>query len=458
MIKAGKTLKLAISILCFGAVVIGSGVIWTLQDRVYQIRTAEQNDPLWIASRLQFELLNFNAELAEYAIGSRSAEDVSLRFDILWSRLNIMQKGKIAEVIREAEVDGTALVEFKQVLQAIEPLVQSLSGSEPQGIGRQTTAKRILLETVPYNLAFKELSLSMAQAKSRLMSDFRTGLVSLSRAIAYLGAIILVLASTIVVMLVADVSLNKRKSIELQQLVAEVEASARMKENFMSVVSHELRTPLTSILGGIRVFEAKYGEELGEVKMKLIKIAQRNSDRLLSLVNDILDAQSLSEGKTNLKMEYLNLGSIISATVEECEGYAAEKDIKISFSQSEIPKLVRADRARLSQVITNLLSNAVKFSPVGSTVIVSASLVASDIRVEVSDQGIGISKQNQANLFTRFYQINPGTTASSKSSGLGLNIAKSLIELHGGSIGVSSIEREGATFWFTLPLSEYAEG
>ena len=90
--------------------------------------------------------------------------------------------------------------------------------------------------------------------------------------------------------------------------------------------------------------------------------------------------------------------------------------------------------------------------------IVSAILVASDIRVEVSDQGIGISKQNQANLFTRFYQINPGTTASSKSSGLGLNIAKSLIELHGGSIGVSSIEREGATFWFTLPLSEYAEG
>ncbi|WP_217624966.1 sensor histidine kinase, partial [Roseobacter sp. GAI101] len=294
----------------------------------------------------------------------------------------------MAEVIKEAEADSTGLVEFEHVLQEIDPLVQSLSGSEPLGIAKQNIAKRILLETTPYNLTFKELSLSMAQAKSRLMSDFRNGLVSLSRAIAYLGVVILVLASTVVVMLVADVRLNKRKSIELQQLVAEVEASARMKETFMSVVSHELRTPLTSILGGIRIFDAKYGEELGEARMKLIKIAHRNSERLLSLVNDILDAQSLSEGKANLKMEYLNLETIISSTIEECEGYTAEKDIKISFKKSAPPTLVSADMARISQVITNLLSNAAKFSPSGSTVIVSTCLFGPDVRVEVTDQGV----------------------------------------------------------------------
>jgi signal transduction histidine kinase len=458
MIKAGKTLTVAISILCFGAVLLGSGVIWTLKDRVYQIRTAEQSDPLWIASRLQFELLNFNANLAEYAIGSRSAKEVVLRFDILWSRLDIMQKGKMAEVIREADVDSTALVEFNQVLEKLDPIIQSLSESEPLGMSRQAAAQIVLAEIVPYNLAFKELSLSMAQARSRLMADFRNGLLSLSRAIAYLGAVILVLASIVVIMLVSDVRLSKRKSLELQQLVAKVEASARMKANFMSVVSHELRTPLTSILGGIRLFEAKYAEELGEARMKLIKIAHRNSDRLLSLVNDILDAQSLSEGKVNLKREYLNIDSVIASTIEECEAYTAEKSINISFTKSETAMLVNADKARISQVITNLLSNAAKFSPAGSTVTLCACLFGPDVRVEVTDHGIGVSKSNQENLFSRFYQINPGTTASNKSSGLGLNIAKSLIELHGGSIGVNSIEGEGSTFWFALPLLENAEG
>ncbi len=453
MINAGSALRITLSLLCLGAVVLGGTVIWKLSDRVYQIRTAEQSDPLWIASKLQFELLNFNAELAEYAIGTRSAEEVAVRFDILWSRLNIMQEGKMAEIISEADVDRTALVDFERVLEKVDPLVQALPKSDILGTDRQVAAKIILAQINPYNLKFKQLSLSMAQVRSRLLSDFRNGLLSLSRAIAYLGIVILVLASIVVVILVADVRLNKRKSQQLQQLVTEVKASSKMKDNFMIVVSHELRTPLTSIIGGISLLKAKYGEGLDEGATKLVNIAHRNSERLLSLVNDILDAQSLSEGKINLKKECVNLNSIISATTEECEVYASELGVKLSVAQSEVEMLVNADESRISQAISNLLSNAAKFSHPGGIVDISARQTGPWVRVEVTDRGKGMLQADQANLFSRFHQISPGTTAARKSSGLGLNITKNLVELHGGKVGVNSVKGEGSTFWFTLPAA-----
>ncbi|WP_138935055.1 sensor histidine kinase [Roseovarius arcticus] len=451
MIKAGSALRIALALLCLAAVLLGGTVIWKLSDRVYQIRTAEQSDPLWIASKLQFELLNFNAELAEYAIGARSAEEVATRFDILWSRLNVMQEGKMAEIISEANIDQAALVEFERVLEKVDPLVQSLPESDILGLDRQVAAREILVEIDPYNLKFNQLSLSMAQERSRILSEFRNGLLSLSNAIAYLGIVIVALASIVVIILIADLRLSRRKSQQLQKLVLEVEASSKMKDNFMIVVSHELRTPLTSIVGGISLFKAKFGKGLDEGATKLIDIAHRNSERLLSLVNDILDAQSLSEGKINLKKECMNLNSVIVATAEECEVYASELGVKFSVAQPGAEVIVSADEARISQVISNLLSNAAKFSHAGGIVDISARQTGSWIRVEVTDYGKGMLRADQENLFSRFHQINPGTTTARKSSGLGLSITKNIIELHGGKVGVNSIEGEGSTFWFTLP-------
>ena len=454
MINAGSAFRVALALLCLGAVLLGATVIWKLSDRVYQIRTAEQSDPLWIASKLQFELLNFNAELAEYAIGSRSAEEVSTRFDILWSRLGVMQEGKIAAIINEASVDQTALVEFERVLEKIDPLIQSLPRLKTFGTERQTAAKAILAEIDPYNLKFKQLSLSMAQERSRILSEFRTGLLSLSNAIAYLGLVIVILASIVVIILITDLRLTKRKSKELQALVRAVEASSKMKDNFMIVVSHELRTPLTSIIGGISLFKAKFSEGLDEGANKLVNIAHRNSERLLGLVNDILDAQSLSEGKIELKKETMDLNAVISATVEECEVYASELSVKYSFANPDTEMLVDADEARISQVISNLLSNAAKFSHAGGVVDISARQAGPWIRVEVTDHGTGMLQADQANLFSRFHQINPGTTTARKSSGLGLSITKNLVEMHGGKVGVVSVKDQGSTFWFTLPALE----
>ncbi|MFX0547645.1 sensor histidine kinase [Roseovarius sp. S1116L3] len=452
----GNTLRIALSILCLAAVILGGTVIWKLSDRVNQIRTAEQSDPLWIASKLQLELLNFSAELGEFAIGSKSAEEVLVQFDIVWSRLSVMQEGKMAELIREAGVDRTALAEFKRVLEKVDPPVQALPDAEPVSQQRQIIAKRILSEINPYNLKFKELSLSMAQVRSQVLFEFRNGLLSLSRAIAYLSIVILVLAGSIAGILIMDARSDRRKSRELQELVVEVEAASRMKDNFMVVVSHELRTPLTSIIGGLNLFRAKYGGTLDVGATRLIDIAHRNSARLLGLVNDILDAQSLSEGKVSLQKERINLGSVISATTEDCEVYAAELGVDFAFKHPETEIYVNADKDRISQVMSNLLSNAAKFSRTGETVDISAHRAGDWIRVEIADRGKGISQSDQKNLFSRFHQISPGTTGARKSSGLGLSITKNIVELHGGTVGVKSVEGEGSTFWFTLPIPNAA--
>jgi len=419
MIKVGNISRLTLSLLSLGVVLLGSGVVWKLSHKLEQITTAEQSDPLWISSQLQFELLSFDAELAEYAIGLKSAEDISVRFDILWSRVHIMQQGKMAAIIEGFDIDQTALKEFKRVLETLDPIIQRLSVETFSDVGRQSIAKQILAEISPYNSKFRLLSLNLAQAKSRFMSEFRNGLLSLSYAIAYLGFLILALASIFGGILVIDIRSSKRKSQQLQQLVTEIEASVEMKDKFMSAVSHELRTPLTSILGGISLLKSKFSDELDGGANKLIDIANRNAERLLSLVNDILEVQSLSEGKLTLQKDYVNLTSIIASTVEECSSYANQLGIRLLFISPEDEIIVFVDQSRISQVVNNFLSNAAKFSHTGKTV--DIKICASDawVKVEIIDRGRGIPQKEKAYLFSRFHQINPGTTGALKSSGLG---------------------------------------
>jgi signal transduction histidine kinase len=188
------------------------------------------------------------------------------------------------------------------------------------------------------------------------MSEFRNGLLSLSYAIAYLGFLILALASIFGGILVIDIRSSNRKSQQLQQLVTEIEASVEMKDKFMSAVSHELRTPLTSILGGISLLKSKFSDELDGGANKLIDIANRNAERLLSLVNDILEVQSLSEGKLTLQKDYVNLTSIIASTVEECSSYANQLGIRLLFISPEDEIIVFVDQSRISQVVNNFLS------------------------------------------------------------------------------------------------------
>lgn len=224
-----------------------------------------------------------------------------------------------------------------------------------------------------------------------------------------------------------------------------------LKSEFISVVSHELRTPLTSIKGSLGLLEGGIAGALPEKALHLIKIAHKNSQRLVSLVNDILDMEKLASGKMTLHMQKLNLTSLAVQSVEANASYAA--NFKVRYQMGDHPEQapVMGDSDRLMQVFANLLSNAAKFSPAGGQVDLRIIETECAYRVEVEDHGSGIPLEFRERIFGKFAQADGTSTRQLEGAGLGLNITKSLIENMGGEIGFTSEEGVATVFWFSLP-------
>ncbi|WP_395007868.1 CHASE domain-containing protein [Undibacterium sp.] len=225
----------------------------------------------------------------------------------------------------------------------------------------------------------------------------------------------------------------------------------RIKSEFISTVSHELRTPVTSIRGSLGLIESG---ALGAVEPKileLVKIANRNSQRLIVLVNDILDMEKLLSGKMSLHLKEWNPIEMIKQCLDENAAYAAGFSVSYHLTSQEDNSDVIADFERSKQVLTNLLSNAAKFSNAGASVNIMIEQQAHQIKISVIDQGKGIPLSFQARIFEAFAQADSGNTRQQGSTGLGLHISKRMVEQMQGEMGFDSVEGEGTTFWFTLP-------
>lgn len=224
---------------------------------------------------------------------------------------------------------------------------------------------------------------------------------------------------------------------------------AGLKSDFLSTVTHELRTPLTSVKGSLQLVLGK-STALSAIDSELLHISLKNADRLIRLINDLLDISRLELGKIELTFAKVPTASLVEEAVSGLHAYAAAREITIGCSvEADVPALA-GDRDRLIQVLTNLISNAVKFSPAGSHVEVAAALRGEEVHIAVRDQGIGIPVGDQGRLFQRFQRLNPGHSGE-PGSGLGLAISKAIIERHGGHILLESREHEGSTFTVVLP-------
>lgn len=231
----------------------------------------------------------------------------------------------------------------------------------------------------------------------------------------------------------------------------------RMKDDFVASVSHELRTPLTSIRGYLDlVREGEAGELTGEAQ-HFLSVVDRNVDRLLRLVGDLLSVAQVDAGKISLEHGTVDLIDLAQEAIDAAGPAASYKKIELTLETAVMPKL-EADRARLSQVLDNLVSNAVKFTPEGGHVEVRVFAEDRLALVEVSDDGMGISVEEQPRLFERFYRTEGAAAAAIQGTGLGLAIVKAIVESHGGGISVESEVGRGTTFRVALPIPGAAAG
>ncbi|WP_434383055.1 ATP-binding protein [Melittangium boletus] len=224
----------------------------------------------------------------------------------------------------------------------------------------------------------------------------------------------------------------------------------RLKNEFVSTVSHELRTPLTSIRGSLGLLEGGIMGELDAPILEMVRIARSNTDRLIRLINDILDLEKMESGMLELKPQPLECAEVIEATLSGVSAMADAARVTL-VARAEDAGQVKADRDRLIQVLTNLVSNAIKYSPPDGRVEVRAARDArGQVRFSVVDQGPGIPPDKRARLFGKFQQLDSSDTRSKGGTGLGLAISQAIVEQHGGHIDVLGEPGEGATFTFSL--------
>jgi signal transduction histidine kinase len=244
----------------------------------------------------------------------------------------------------------------------------------------------------------------------------------------------------------------RRKNYQLEQQNLAIQEANRLKTEFVSMVSHELRTPLTSIQGYAELLLED--EQIAEEQRESLTLVKKNSDRLLGLINDLLDLSRIEAGRVDLQRTSLDLARLISEVARSLRPLIEAKRQQLKLDLGDALPAVWADANRVTQILTNLISNAHKYTLVDGSITVAARPDDGFVRVDVSDTGIGLSPEDQAQLFTKFFRAHDRLPQAIGGTGLGLVITRLLVELHGGRITVRSAPGQGSTFSFFLPEVE----
>ncbi len=240
---------------------------------------------------------------------------------------------------------------------------------------------------------------------------------------------------------------------ELRLARTELRRLDQTKRDLCALTAHELRTPLAILLGYARILE----NEVNGPARERAEIVASHAWRIKNIIDEIILIQQMDAGELILHPDQVDLGWIIQNVVEGRKREMNEKGINLQFS-SDANLFVRGDRERLALVISSLLSNAIKYSPQGAQVAIDARIVDMDVVVSIRDRGFGIPPEQQGRIFEPFHQVGDVLTRSNDGIGLGLTVAKMLVELHGGRIWLESATNNGSTFYFSLPRTTPGNG
>ena len=226
----------------------------------------------------------------------------------------------------------------------------------------------------------------------------------------------------------------------------------RMKTEFVSTVSHELRTPLTSIGGSLGLVMGGAAGPLEEKTRRLIGIAHANCERLVRLINDILDIDKIESGKMEFDMRRMHVAPLVRRTQEAMTSFAEQHGVILKVVLPPWPQCITGDPDRLEQLLTNLVSNAIKHSPAGETVLIACTQQGGNARIEVADRGMGVPADFRSRIFTKFAMADASDSRAKGGTGLGLSIAQEIARLHGAAIAFADREGGGTVFHFDIPL------
>ena len=240
---------------------------------------------------------------------------------------------------------------------------------------------------------------------------------------------------------------------ELESHSREVEAFARRQRDFVATASHELRTPLTSILGYLEIVLGARPEELHDEQRGHLQIVYRAGQRLLAIVGDLLTVDKADAGGMEVRPEDTTVDTLLAAAADAVAPACAAKGLTLTVEPAGEPIAVHVDAQRMQQVLGNIVGNAVKVTPAPGEVRLAARVAGERAELVVSDTGPGIAPDELPHVFERFYRTDESMRTATPGTGLGLTIARSLVEAHGGSVAVESELGAGTTFVVSLPLA-----
>ena len=233
--------------------------------------------------------------------------------------------------------------------------------------------------------------------------------------------------------------------------ISERKHAERMKTEFVSTVSHELRTPLTSIGGSLGLLTAGAVGPLNDKAARLVEIAHSNCERLIRLINDILDIEKIESGKMDFDLRRMQVAPLVQRTVSAMRGFAEKHQVTLKVVLPPWPQCIKGDPDRLEQLLTNLVSNAIKHSPAGGEVEIFSGHAKGMVRIEVRDRGAGVPEAFRARIFGKFAMADASDSRVKGGTGLGLSIAREIARRHGGEVGFDDREGGGTAFHVDIP-------